>query len=407
MMKRRTFLKTGSIAAGALPLLRPGFSWAAGGDPNDGNILVTVFLGGGADGLSIVAPVGEGNYFDLRPTLALKEPGSGVGSSLDLDGFYAMHPAMSKLHTRFQNGELAVVQATGLISESHSHFDSHSLMERGIATEQNIQDGWLNRHLALQEGQDSVFHAVALDDSLPRVLAGGYPAISLNSVDDFGLNAGRGLSLKLESALSVLYTQDSLLDVEAGKALAAMAELRDADLAQYQPQNGATYPQTEFGQHFQELGQLIRAKVGVKTASLSLNGWDHHDNEAAVLPGILIQLSETLDAFATDMGVDMNRITVVTMSEFGRRAYENSSAGCDHGFGSFMLALGGGVLGGQVYGDWPGLAQKNLVFSGDLDITTDYRIVLAELLSKRFGETDFATVFPDLEPAPELGLFMS
>jgi uncharacterized protein (DUF1501 family) len=142
------------------------------------------------------------------------------------------------------------------------------------------------------------------------------------------------------------------------------------------------------------------------TACLSIHGWDHHDNEPQVLPVILTELTDTLDAFATDMGSEMNRITLVTMSEFGCRAWENSSNGFDHGFGSFMFALGAGVIGGTVYGDWPGLAPANLVFTGDLDITTDYRTVLAELLSKRFGQDDFATVFPDWIPETELGLFM-
>lgn len=138
-----------------------------------------------------------------------------------------------------------------------------------------------------------------------------------------------------------------------------------------------------------------------------LHGWDHHDNQTAVLPDILTELSNTLDAFVTDMGSNMEHITIVTMSEFGRRAWENSSGGFDHGYGSFMLALGAGVVGGEVCGEWPGLATNNLVFSDDLDITTDYRIVLAELLSKRFGQDDIATVFPDLAPAAQLGLFNS
>ena len=404
-MKRRTFLKTTGLAT-VLPLLSPRLGWAMDG-ANNGNILVTVFLGGGADGLNIIAPMGDDSYFDHRPKLALKEPGSGSGSTLALDDFYAMHPVMTKLHQRFQNGELAVVQATGLTSASHSHFDSQSLMERGIATKLNIQDGWLNRHLALQGGQSSVFGAVGLNDSLPRTLAGSYPAISMNSIDDFGLNAGPGLEKKLEKTLSAMYMQGSLLDVEATKALEAMSALRLANPGQYQPANGASYPDTGFGKHFRELGQLIRADLGLESASLTIHGWDHHDNQTAVLPAILTELSETLDAFATDMGSNMSRITIVTMSEFGRRVTENSSRGFDHGYGSFMLALGAGVLGGQVYGDWPGLAPNNLVFSGDLDITTDYRIVLAELLSKRFGQDDIATVFPDLAPAAELGLFVS
>lgn len=404
-MKRRTFLKTTGLAT-ALPLLKPRLGWAVDG-AHDGNILVTVFLGGGADGLSIVAPIGDDNYFDLRPGLALKEPGSGVDASLALDSFYAMHPAMTNLHTRFQSGDLAVVQATGLTSASHSHFDSQSLMERGTASELNVSDGWLNRHLALQGKQSSVFDAVGLHGSLPRSLRGVYPAISMNSLADFGLNAGPTLERKLERTLSALYQQDTLLDVEASKALEAMYELRLADPAQYEPENGANYPNTEFGRHFRELGQLIRADLGLSTAALTLHGWDHHDNQLAALPSILAELSNTLDAFATDMGSQMSRITIVTMSEFGRRVHENSSGGCDHGYGSFMLAMGGGVLGGQVYGEWPGLAPDQLVFTGDLDITTDYRIVLSELLAKRFGQNDIAAVFPDLAPAADLGMFVS
>lgn len=405
-MKRRTFLKSTGLA-GTLGILKPGLSWAMGNTANNGNILVTVFLGGGADGLSIVAPVGEGNYYDLRPTLALKPPGSGVDASLDADGFFAMHPAMSKLHQRFSQGELAVVQATGLTNDSHSHFDSQSLMERGIAFEQNIHDGWLNRHLATQSGEDPVFHAVGLHDSLPRTMAGSYPAISMSSIEDFGLDLSGAQEQILENTLIALYNKTSLLDIEAAKAIAAMAELRTATPQEHEPANGAVYPDTSFGQRFRQLGQLIQTDLGLASASLALNGWDHHDNEAQALPGLLRELSDTLDAFATDMGTDMNRITVVTMSEFGRRAFENSSAGCDHGYGSFMLAMGGGVLGGQVYGDWPGLATKDLVFSGDLNITTDYRAVLAELLRKRFGQNDFQQVFPGWVPGQELELFVS
>lgn len=403
-MKRRTFLKTSAIA-GTFPLLNPGFSWATNNLDGDDNILVCVFLGGGADGLNIIAPVGEGNYYDLRPTLALKEPGSGIDASLDLDGFFAMHPAMDKLHQRFQNGDLAVVQATGLTSDSHSHFDSQSFMQRGIAAEQSIADGWLNRHLSLQANNDPVFRALGLANSLPLSLAGSYPAISMRSIEDYGLNAGEIVGPVLENTLAALYNQDSLLDIEASKALASMSALHQADPAQYPTENGAEYPDTEFGQRFRQLGQMIRAKVGLTTACMEIHGWDHHDNEPEVLPDILAELSNTLDAFATDMGTDMSRITVVTMSEFGRRAYENSSAGFDHGYGSFMLTMGAGVLGGKVYGDWPGLAANQLVFSGDLDITTDYRTVLAELLGKRFGQDDFAAVFPDWVPEAGLGLF--
>ncbi len=404
-MKRRTFIQTTALAS-TLPLIKPKFSWASSNQTGDENILIVVFLGGGADGLNIVAPMGDGNYFDLRPTLALKEPNSGEGSSLDLDGFYAMHPTMGKLQQRFLNGDLAVVQATGLTSDSHSHFTSQNLMQRGVVLEQTGSQGWLNRHLDLLGVENSVFQAVGIGGSLPRSLVGPYPAISMSSIDNFGLSANDIVGPVLENSFATLYNQDTLLDIESQKALNSMAELRIADPGQYTPQNDAEYPQTVFGQNFMELGQLIRADLGLTTASMVLHGWDHHDNIEAVLPDRLTELSDTLDALATDMGVAMDRITVVTMSEFGRRAYENGSAGFDHGHGGFMLAMGAGVLGGQVYGEWPGLAPQDLVYTGDLDITTDYRTVLAELLSKRFGQTDFGAVFPDWTPEGELGLFV-
>ena len=406
-MKRRTFIQTTGLAS-TLPLIQPKYSWANSNQTGDENILIVVFLGGGADGLNIIAPMGDGNYFDLRPTLALQEPNTGEGSSLDLDGFFAMHPTMTKLHQRFVNGDLAVVHATGLTSDSHSHFTSQDLMQRGIVLEEAVSQnqGWINRHLTALNNQASVFQAVGIGSTLPRSLIGEFPALSMSSVEDFGLNANSIVGPVLENSFKAIYDQASLLDVEAQKALSAMSELREADPGQYQPQNGAVYPQTQFGQNFMEVGQLIRADLGMTTASLVIHGWDHHDNIEAVLPGILTELSDTLDAFATDMGVDMERITVVTMSEFGRRAYENGSAGFDHGHGGFMLAMGGGVLGGQVYGQWPGLAAENLVYTGDLDITTDYRTVLAELLSKRFGQNDFSAVFPDWLPETELGMFV-
>ena len=404
-MKRRTFLKSTGLFAGT-PVLLPRLSWAVGNTSNQGNILVTVFLGGGADGLNIVAPVGDNRYFDLRPTLAVQTPGAGPDASLDLDGFYAMHPAMGKLHQRFHNGELAVVQATGLTSDSHSHFDSISFMQRGIVKEQNVSDGWLNRHLSSGQSSESVFHAVGLQDALPRSLSGGYPAISIKSLQGFGLGLPPKQNQQVESLLARLYQGNELLDVEAGKALAAISELRSINPAELSPPNEVSYPDSEFGQHCRDLAQLIKSDIGLGVASLSLGGWDHHDNQAQVLPDKLSDLANSLDAFASDMGSEMNRITIVTMSEFGRRVAENASGGFDHGYGSFMLAMGAGVSGGKVYGDWPGLAQSDLRFSGDLDITTDYRTVLAELLSKRFGQSDIGSVFPGYAIQPELGLFL-
>jgi uncharacterized protein (DUF1501 family) len=178
-----------------------------------------------------------------------------------------------------------------------------------------------------------------------------------------------------------------------------------ADPGQYSPENGAQYPETEFGRQLMQLGQMIKADVGLEVAAIDFDGWDHHDGELGILPSMLQEFSNALAAFNQDMGDRMNNITVATMTEFGRRAYENGSVGTDHGHGSVMLAMGKNVNGGQVYVDWPGLQQHQLYEQGDLDVTTDFRQVLGELLDKRGGGTDFDYVFPDYQMPSFLGIF--
>ncbi len=403
-MKRRTFVQLSGLSA--LPLLQQRFSWAMqpSGDAAGSNVLVCLFLRGGIDGLNVLPPFTESRYYDLRPTIAVAEPGSGDDTAIDLDGFYGMHPSLASLQPYFDDGSLAWVHATGLDHDTHSHFDAQDLMERGITELDIAFDGWLNRHLALQTVNGATFRAIGMGSAVQRSLSGPVPVIGISSIESFGLLAPGPAGPALEHALAGMYQAATPLDHEAQSALGAMQELATIDPAQFPVENDAEYPDTDFGSRFSELARLIKADIGLETACIDIGGWDHHDRENQALPGLLSELALTLDAFATDMGERMQRVTVVAMSEFGRRVFENASGGTDHGHGNVMLLLGAGINGGKVYGQWPGLGPDELVFSGDLASTTDYRTVLAEILQQRFGQTQIDAVFPDYTEQAPLGL---
>jgi uncharacterized protein (DUF1501 family) len=406
-MKRRSFLQMSGMAA-TVPLLgSKAIVSAQASQSATGQILICLFLRGGADGLNIVAPVGDSDYAALRPTIGVPIPGSSADAGLDLDGFFALNPAMAPLLKHYDSGDLAFIQAAGLLNSSHSHFDAQDLMDRGVISFSAAFDGWLNRYLALDSTFDDTFRAIGIGHSTPKSLAGASPTISINKIADFGLTLGEELGPVMQNVLTGLFNKGTLLDQQAQGALSAIDTLVEVDPGQYLPENGAEYPQSEFGGQMLELGQLIKSGLAMEVACIDFHGWDHHNNENQVLPGMLDDLAASLDAFMTDMGARMQDITMVAMSEFGRRAYENASSGTDHGHGNFMFTLGGGVKGGQVYGNWPGLSNTQLVFNGDLDATTDYRTVLTELLGSRFGVNDPDGLFPDYIQQQPLEIFTS
>ncbi len=405
---RRRFIQAGGLAT--LPLLNSrvllaadGLGGASGTDNQD--LIVCVFQRGGADGLNIIPPLFDGRYFDLRPDIAIRE--SGDDAALDLDGNYGMHPAMASLKPFFDAGQLAVIHAAGLTHETHSHFDAQDIMERADVAEEDIFSGWLGRYVAAAtENNDSAFRAVGIGGAIQRSLQGMVTPVGLQSIGSFALNVPGEKNTELQALLGQLYADDSLLDLQVRQALSSIDSLAGIDTDAIQPDNGAVYPGSEFGNEFSELATLIKTDVGVQVACVDIGGWDHHDNENQRLPAVLSDFSDTLNAFMTDMGERMDNITIVTMSEFGRRAFENASGGTDHGHGNVMLAMGGGVNGGRVYADWPGLQDSDLVFNGDLAITTDYRDVLSELLLNRAGVSDLSAVFPDYQLGGEQGIFL-
>lgn len=361
------------------------------------DVLVCVFLRGGADGLSIVVPVGDDDYYESRPVLALHQ-------TIDLDGFFGFHPALAPLKELYDDRVLAAVHATGSPDKTHSHFDAMDFMERGTPGSKLVPTGWLGRHLATlpasDTGNGSPFRAVGIGSLLPASLRGPVVATALRSIADFHFQGRPGQAADLprfEARLAATYAGDGWLDLQARQTFEALTALAAADPGSYGPANGARYPTGDFGTALKQVAQLIKADLGLEVACVELDGWDFHAGQGRAATGmtdLLTELASGLSAFYADLSDRMSRITVVTMSEFGRRIEENASGGTDHGHGGFLFLLGGGVNGGKVYGDWPGLAPENLVGPGDLAITTDYRTVLAEVLERRLRNTSLADVFP-------------
>lgn len=407
-LSRRSFL--GALGALALPPWFPRLAFAAPAEAaSAGDVLVCLFLRGGADGLNVVVPVGDADYHRARPTLAIPEPGSGAAAALDLDGFFALHPALAPLAELYADGDLAAVHAAGSPDETRSHFDAMDFMERGTPGEKSVTTGWIGRHLAtLAGGNDSPFRAVGMGQIVQTSLRGPVPAVALQSIADFHLAGRPGEIESFQRSLASLYAGDGLLAEQAQETFAAIAILAAADPGQYQPQNGAAYPPSPVGLGLQQVAQLIRADLGLEVACVDAGGWDTHEGQGGaegLMAGLLADFGAALAAFYADLGDRMDGVTVVTMSEFGRRLAENAAGGSDHGHGGAMLLLGGGVRGGRVYGDWPGLARERLAGPGDLAITTDFRTVLAELVEKRLGNPAVGEVFPGFVAPPYLGIF--
>lgn len=400
-MNRRDFIKL-SGAAG-LPLIAPRlvFGSRKGGG---GNVLVCVFQRGGADGLNLVVPYAESAYYAARPAISVAPPGSG-GGALDLDGFFGLHPRLGALEPLFHDGELAFVHAAGSPDESRSHFDAQDFMEKGFLGKGVVFDGWLNRHLKQSEASGEIpFRAVGLGQSLQLSLQGSVPVVGVSQLDDFDLVTPAQSRAAMEAALLELFDGPGVIDSIAAGVVDSVNLLKAAGVDEIPVENGAVYPQTAFGSRLQQLAQLIKADLGLEIAAVDIGGWDHHDQENNVLGGLAGDFGDSLAAFNTDLGARMEQVTVVAMTEFGRRLAENASAGTDHGHGGLMLALGGGVNGGRVHGDWPGLSAQDLN-RGDLEVTTDFRSVLAEVLSKRLGNPDPSEIFPEFTGPTDVGVF--
>src|SRR5271154_6592136 len=406
---RRYFLKQGGVAMVGMSMM-PAFlqrAVAATPMPNQKQ-LVVLFQRGAADGLNIVVPFAEPNYYRLRPTIAIPQPKRGDANTVvDLDGYFGLHPSLSPLEPLFHKNQLAVIHAAGSPDPTRSHFDAQDFMESGTPGVKATEDGWLNRALEVApEENASPFRAVAMGANLPRMLHGSASAIALPDLKQFKvMPQTAGMGAAVEGGFEAMYAQtvDHALHGTGTETFEAIDMLRKVDPGKYAPENGAQYPTSRLGQNLQQIGQLLKANIGVEVLFVDCGGWDNHVNEGGVqgqLSNLLKDLGQGLGAFHQDMGDRMQDVVVVSMSEFGRTAKENGNRGTDHGHANCMFVMGGDVKGGRVYGSWPGLAEHQLNEGRDLALTTDFRSVLGEILTKHVGVPDLAPVFPGFENNP-------
>ncbi len=367
--------------------------------------LICIFQRGAADGLNSLVPHGDENYYLQRNTIAVPLPGETNGA-IDLDGFFGLHPSLAPLKPIYDAGDLALIHAVGIPHESRSHFSAQGLVERGIDDKSGPDTGWLGRHLSLSPTQsDSAFHAVSISGNVPVSLQGAAEPLAISDLASFGFDADV-VDSGYPGVLAKLFHDSIPFAGSAQAALSALAELDSANLAAITPANGATYPATVLGGRLKQAAQLLRSSLPTEVICIDSDGWDHHENLPTYLPQSLSELANSIAAFYTDMGSDMSGITLIVMTEFGRRVAENGSVGTDHGTAGLAYVIGGGVNGGQVFSDWPGLHASNLALGEDLKITTDLRTVLAELLTKRLGGTDIEFVFPDFSGAASADVFL-
>ena len=390
----------------------PGFlsrALAARASPNK-KVLIAIFQRGGADGLSMVPPIGDPQYYLLRPTLAIPRPGDGELSAVALDDTFGLHPALAPLKRFYDGGSLAIIHAVGSPKPTRSHFDAQDFMEAGTPGELS-QDGWLNRAMqAAPQNPSSAFRAVALQQNLPRSLFGTVPAVAMGSIGDFKLRTGR-LSTLASRSFESLYTRalDVAIRNTGSETFEALHLIEDAKLEEMPAQNGAEYPNSPLAKRLRDIARLIRADIGLEIAATDCGGWDTHvsqGNAQGQLAGRLKELGDSLAAFATDLGDQMADVCVVTMTEFGRTVRENGNRGTDHGTASAMMVLGGAVHGRRVLGNWRGLSEPNLYEGRDLAVGTDFRAVLAEVLASHLGISKLTPVFPGFDrSAAALRLF--
>lgn len=396
-LTRRSLLRTGAaVGAGAAvtqifgeSLLQATFAGTTGG-----NTLVVISLRGGIDGLGVVVPHGDPGYYKARPSTALPKT-----SLVCADVMFGLHPKMVPLQKYWQSGELAAIQAVGLPIANHSHFSAIEQVE-DAAPGSSIRTGWINRMIGLGSTHDAL-DAVQVGSTLPTAaLTGDNPALAANDLSKLELPWVKGYESKRYGSLDIAWrgargplavaaAEASAISQGPAKTLAAM------------PNTTTTYPTVYNAAPFvgplKSAAKLVRADLGTDVIAIDAGNWDMHTNYGSVSSGNM-QLNvdgfaQALAAFLDDLGPDRQRVTVVTISEFGRRVTENGSKGFDHGWANMMLVAGAGVKGGKYYGTWPGLDASALA-EGDLKVTTDYRNVLGEIVSRRFPDRSLSQVFP-------------
>lgn len=371
------------------------------------DVLVYIFLRGGADGMSLCAPFGENEYYVRRPTLAIPPPDSGHPmAAIDLDGFFGFPKVFEPLMPAYQAGQLLVVHACGINDTSRSHFDMQRFAEVGKPADITLGSGWIGRHLAsvppMMPG--SILRGVGVNYGLQQSLVGGPKSISVPKPEQYGLGGDTASLAARKVVLQQMYASvGDPLQTSAITSQQTIELLNSIDFNGYQPGGGAVYPSSSLGLSLRSTAALIKADVGVEAIAVdNLNSWDTHVSQGSIQGGMansMATLASALAAFHADIYAGNGRnVTIIVQTEFGRRLQENGGMGTDHGHGGVMFVIGGNITGGRVLSHWPGLQPEQLFEGLDLAVTIDYRDVLAEIVQNRLGNPNLAFVFPDYTP---------
>ncbi|MCA0375215.1 MAG: DUF1501 domain-containing protein [Gemmatimonadetes bacterium] len=410
-MDRRVFLKNGALSLVTLGLSpsflrRTAFAMELPRAAR-GKTLIVLFQRGAADALNVLVPFGDAHYYTARPQLAIGSPARSNGTlgAIDLDGFFGLHPALQSFKPLWDRGLLAPIHAVGSPSATRSHFDAQDYMETGTPDRKGTTDGWLNRYLAVQGTCEACvpgkapppFRAVAMAAQTPRILEGSSPVVAMNSIEEFSIRTGGG---DAEKRLEALYRTGSadLVHGSGTEMFEALKVLRAANPQQYKPAAGADYPRSPFGQRLAQIAQLIKAGVGLEVAFADVGGWDTHVNQGAAqgqLANRLRDFGDSVSALVADLGDRMDDVVILTCSEFGRTVRQNGTGGTDHGHAGAMFVIGGSLgTSKKVHGRWPGLAPEQLYEGRDLALTTDFRAVFSEVVSRHLGGNRLDAIFP-------------
>ncbi len=415
---RRGFVTGCSAAIAGMAGARfPSMAFADPDGTINNEIFVVVFLRGGMDGLNLVVPISgadRGHYASARPNIAV--PLTGADSALPLNGQFGFHRAAQPLHELYQDGNVAVVNATGLDEANRSHFDSMEFIERGTPGIKTTSSGWLARHFLSAHNlpPEIVMPSVSVGSLQATSLLGDRNTINMSDPDSFNIQLGPWEWRDAQRvALRHMYSgNDTWLHTSGLQALDAMDIIELNATGNYTPANGAVYPSGSFGDGLQVVAQMTKLDLGLRVSTLDLGGWDTHvsqgDNGAGYFGGLIGTLSEGLAALYTDLdgtGANnyTNRLTIVVQSEFGRRLFENNDEGTDHGHANPMIVISGNAIGG-IHGAWPGIGPGQLFDDADLAVTTDFRRVLSEILIRRMGNNHLGVIFPAYSDYQPMGI---
>ena len=405
-LSRRRFLRTTttlSAAAVVFPDWLPRIT-LADHYSSTRDVMVSVFMRGGVDGLAMVIPHTEAQYYALRPTIRTPAPDSMAGNrAIALDNRFAIPPAMQALLPAYQAQDLLVMHAVGQkTNNSRSHFDAQRYMEVGKPVDPDLTTGWLGRHLATVP-PTPVLRGIGLSSGLPKTLVGAPQPLPISNPASFTIGGASNTRVARTELLRANYADSANpLRAAALDALSTMDVLSALNLNAYAPANGAVYPNTSFGRGLRAIAALIKSDIGLEAAAIDIGGWDTHasqDPNGGQMATQMLDFARSLGAFWADVIATNYPVTTTALSEFGRNARENGSFGTDHGRGTVMFAMGRGIAGGRVLtAGWPGLETSQLEDRRDLRVTLDYRDVLAEIVQRRLENTNLAAVFPGWTP---------